>query len=82
MFARTTIVLPPRLKTLASERAREQQLSFSEFVRRAVLDAVSKPQREGRLGSDPLLADRAVSRRDVPVDLSANHDSYLYGSEG
>jgi hypothetical protein len=81
MYTRTTIVLPPRLKTLASERAREHQLSFSEFVRRAVLDAVSKPPRAGRRGSDSLLADRAVSRSDVPVDLSANHDTYLYGSK-
>jgi len=71
----------PRLKTLARERAREQQLSFSESVRRAVLDAVSRPQRAGRMGSDPLLADHAVSRGDVPVDLSANPDSCLYVRE-
>jgi hypothetical protein len=72
----------PRLKTFTGERAREGQLSFPKLVRRAVLDAVSKEQRAGRLASDPLLADRVVSLGDVPVDLSANHDSYLYGSEG
>src|SRR5579864_578166 len=44
-----TIVLPPRLKELASMRAHAAGISFGEFVRRAVKQAVAEPvTRRGR----------------------------------
>jgi hypothetical protein len=75
---RTTIVLPPRLKQLATARARERKISFSEFVRRAVEDAVRQPRAGGQLDKDPFWSDVAVYDGPVPADLSENHDKYLY----
>jgi len=74
---RTTIVLPSRLKQLATARARARKISFSEFVRQAVEKAVVEPQRHTRK-KDPLFGDIPVYDGPVPSDLSENHDKYLY----
>ncbi len=81
MVHRTTIVLPPRIKELATSRAAERGISFSEFVRRAVEKAVAESTHAGHQGADPLLADRAVFRGPAPGDISARHDDYLYNSQ-
>jgi hypothetical protein len=75
---RTTIVLPPRLKQLATARARERKISFSEFVRQAVEDAVNQPRTGARNKKDSFWSDVAVYDGPVPADLSENHDKYLY----
>jgi hypothetical protein len=41
MLHRTTVVLPARLKEKAVARAREQNISFGEFVRQAVEQQLS-----------------------------------------
>jgi hypothetical protein len=79
-MTRTTIVLPPRLKDMATREARLEGVSFGEFVRRAVEKAVREKTPKKAAG-DPLLSDRAVFRGDVPADLSRRHDHYLYGEK-
>ena len=84
MPQRTTVVFPPRLKQRAMARARKRKISFSEFVRRAVEDAVIKPQLKNagqlsnKLAADPYWSDVAVYEGPVPPDISSNHDKYLY----
>jgi hypothetical protein len=67
---RTTVVLPRRLKQLATARARKQKISFSEFVRQAIERAT--------IERDSFWSDIAVYDGPVPPDLSVNHDKYLY----
>jgi hypothetical protein len=81
MVHRTTIVLPSRLKEKATARAREQNISFGEFVRRAVekqlaVRASSKAKNRGR---DPYLDNLVVFDDDGPADLSVRIDEFLYG---
>lgn len=78
MPERTTIVLPPRLKQLATARARERKISFSEFVRQAVEKAVLDKPRKRTRSKDPLFADIPIYDGPVPSDVSENHDKYLY----
>lgn len=73
---RTTIMLPPELKTRAVRRARRKGISFGEYVREALTAELS---REGGKGVDSFLSDTAVYRGEAPSDLSARHDDYLYG---
>lgn len=80
IMQRTTIILPARLKELASLRARSAGMSFGEFVRRAVERAV-RDDGARRSRRDPFFADRAVFNGDVPRNLSRRHDDYLYGEE-
>jgi hypothetical protein len=75
---RTTIVLPPRLKQRATACARQRKISFAEFVRQAVKQAITDPPKRGRR-RDPFWTDVAVYDGPVPADFSINHDKYLYG---
>jgi hypothetical protein len=73
---RTTLMISPELKRKAMEAAQRKTLSFGEFTRRALQEAV---QRDGDgQDRDPLLADRAVFKGKTPRDLAVRHDSYLY----
>jgi hypothetical protein len=81
MVNRTTIVLSSRTKEKAMARAREQKISFGEFVRRAVekqlaADANGKPRNKA---TDAYLDSLVVFEDDGPADLSVRIDEYLYG---
>ena len=81
MVHRTTVVLPSRLKEKATARAREQRISFGEFVRRAVEKQLTIPanrKSKGKAG-DPYLDKLVVFEDDGPPDLSARIDDVLYG---
>jgi len=79
---RTTIVLPPGLKQRAAARARSQKISFAEFVRQAVYQAVREPERRARRRAlDPIFQDVPVYDGPGPSDVSANVDKYLYDEE-
>jgi hypothetical protein len=72
-------MLPPRLRSAASDRARAQRISFGELVRR-VLEreiAAHSPKKNNKV-RDSFLDDRAVFRGHAPEDLAANHDASLY----
>lgn len=82
MPERTTVVLPAPLKQRAVARAREQGISFGEFVRRAVEQMLTAPPRgkTRRKIGDPFW-DNLKFHAGGPADAAARHDEYLYGGK-
>ena len=81
MPERTTVVLPPRLKERAFERARKQGISFGEFVRQAVEKQLSAtPKGNSKKTGDPFW-DNLVAYDAGNPDTAAHHDDYLYGGK-
>ena len=80
---RTTIVMPEPLKRRAVAKAREQGISFGEFVRRAVEKeiAVPAPKKRGKKTGDPFWDNMKFYDVDGPADYSVRHDDYIYGGE-
>jgi len=74
---RTTIVLPPELKTRAIKRAKNRGISLGKLIREALETTLKQPARSS--GEDPFFSDKTVFRGRAPRDLSKNHDKYLYG---
>jgi hypothetical protein len=67
---------PVALKATVIDRARQEGVSFGEYVRRALQKATAA----GRgYSPDPLLDDKAVYRGRVPKNLAQHHDDHLYG---
>ena len=78
---RTTVMLPQDLKLQAERHAREMGISFGELIRES-LEAMLSGSDERRPMVDPLFSDDAVYVGKAPIDLSVNHDRYLYGEKG
>ena len=79
---RTTIVMPETLKRRAVERAREQGISFGEFVRRAV-EKAAPPRITGGVGvktGDPYLDNLRIFDDEGPTDWSTRVDEIVYGA--
>ena len=73
--------MPPRLKELAVARAREQNISFGEFVRRAVAQQLaSSPKGAAKKTKDPFW-DNMKTFAGGPADLSTRLDEFLYGGK-
>jgi hypothetical protein len=82
MPERTTVVLPAPLKQRAVARAREQGISFGEFVRRSVEKMLTAPPRgTGRKKAADPFWDNLKVYDGGPADLAARHDDYLYGGK-
>jgi len=82
MPERTTVVLPGPLKQRAVTRAREQGISFGEFIRRAVENMLTAPPRgRGRKKTGDPFWDNLKVYDGGPADLAARHDDYLYGGK-
>lgn len=82
MATRTTVVLPHLLKQRAVARAREQGISFGEFVRRAVESMLSAPPRgTGKKKTGDRFWDNLEIYDGGPSDAAARHDRYLYTSK-
>lgn len=78
MLNRTTVLLPPALKSRAVRAAAEKEVSFGELVRIALeLYLVKKPTLRGV--QDSFLDDHLFYEGKVPADIAKNHDEYLYG---
>jgi hypothetical protein len=79
---RTTVVLPAPLKDRAVARAREQGISFGEFVRRAVETMLTAPPRgtSQKKTGDPFW-DNLRAYESGPADAASQHDDYLYGDK-
>ena len=75
---RTTVILPVRLKELATERARSEGISFGEFVRRSIERQLAAPAKKT---GDPFWDNLAVYEAAGPTDIAARHDDYLYGEK-
>ena len=74
---RTTIMLPPKLKLKAQQRANALGMSLGKFIRAAIEKSLELPP--ATLEADPIFDDVEVYSGDVPKDLAENHDKYLYG---
>jgi hypothetical protein len=72
-------MIPEDLKTRAAKRANSEGLSLGGFIRESLERALT-PDAAGAL-DDPFLTDNAVYKGDTEVDMSQNHDIYLYGEE-
>jgi hypothetical protein len=82
MTGRTTVVLPDPLKQRAIARAREQNISFGEFVRRAVEKMLSAPPRgDGKRKTGDPFGDNLEIHDGGPSDAAAHHDDYLYNDK-
>jgi ribosomal protein L13 len=79
MPERTTVVLPGPLKERAVARAREQGISFGEFVRRAVENMLTPPRGTGRKKTGDPFWDNLKAYDGGPEDSAARHDDHLYG---
>ena len=78
---RTTIMLPPDLKTRASNQAKKMKISLGQYIREALqksLDMENSPESN----DDPFFLDNAVFDGTTPEDLASDHDEYLSGSSG
>jgi predicted DNA-binding protein len=76
---RTTIMIPVELKKRATERAKQMGMSLGGLIRESLENAIAS-QNENSAGysEDPFFADETVYSGESPIDLSVNHDSYLY----
>lgn len=75
---RTTIMLPTELKQKAMRCSRRLGVSFGEFVRLSIQDALACKYPET---TDSLFEDHAVFEGSSPTDAAENHDELLYGEK-
>jgi len=71
---RTSLFLTDELKHRAERAARARGTTLSEYVRKAVEQALESEEQQ----KDPLFADTAVAQDSGPPDMSEHHDRYLY----
>ena len=77
---RTTIMLPPELKTRVSNQAKKMRISLGQYIREALkksLDMENRPEAD----DDSLFMDNTVFDGATPEDLASAHDRYLYGDK-
>ena len=77
---RTTIMLPPELKTRASNQAKKMRISLGQYIREALqksLDMENRPE----ANDDSFFLDKAVFNGPTPENLASDHDEYLYGDK-
>lgn len=74
---RTTIMLPEELKIRAAQYCAQQGISLGRLLREA-LERELETANSTPEGQDSLFADQEVYSGEVPVDISLNHDAYLY----
>ena len=73
---RTTVMLPSSLKNKAQAFASKKGISVGELIRKSLEDTLL--QAKSALPNDPFFEDTHFFTGDIPTDLSANHDEYLY----
>lgn len=74
---RTTIMLSEDLKIRAAKHCKQKGISLGSLLREALERELEKAVKDGQ-GQDPLFADQAVYQGEVPMDISTNHDAYIY----
>lgn len=78
---RTTIMLPPELKSQAVNQAKKMRISLGQYIRLALKNSLKResgPEYE----DDPFMQDSAIFQGRIPENGSASHDEYLYGGKG
>jgi hypothetical protein len=73
---RTTIMLPPELKSKAIRYSEHKGISLGQLIREALEHEINQ-QGNAEQSLDPLYADKVVFKGEAPHDLSMNHDAYL-----
>jgi len=76
---RTTIMLPEDLKIAAEKHAHQTGRSLGQLIREA-LEKDLNPSKSV-WGRDSFLTDTRIFEGEVPDDLAAHHDDYLYGNK-
>jgi hypothetical protein len=77
---KTTILLPEELQKRASSLAKKRGTTLSGLIRAQLQEAVSGDENANQnRNEDALFSNWNPSDADLPADLSANHDRYLYG---
>jgi hypothetical protein len=77
---RTTIMLPPELKTRAANQAKKMRISLGQYIREALQKSLEMENRS-EPNDDSFFLDDAVFDSTAPEDLAAHHDEYLYGDK-
>ena len=77
---RTTIMLPPELKTRAANQAKKMKISLGQYIREALKKSLDMESRF-EVDNDSLFNDNAVYEGTTPYDLASDHDEYLYGDD-
>ncbi len=77
---RTTIMLPPELKTRATNQAKKMRISLGQYIREALKKSLEMENNQAS-NEDSLFLDNAVFDGATPEDLASNHDEYLYGDK-
>lgn len=75
---RTTIMLPYILKNKALGFASKRGLSLGELIRMSLEQTLL--QAKSQQSADPFFDDTNFYSGDIPTDLSAAHDEYLYAA--
>jgi predicted DNA-binding protein len=75
---RTTIMLPPELKTRAANQAKKMRISLGQYIREALKRSLEIEKRPESV-DDSLFVDNVVFKGESPEDLASEHDEYLYG---
>ncbi len=75
---RTTIMLPPELKTRAANQARKMRISLGQYIREALKKSLDMDNSRG-LDEDSLFVDNAVFDGAAPKNLASDYDEHLYG---
>jgi predicted transcriptional regulator len=78
MMDRTTIMLPPELKTKAANQAKKMRISLGQYIREAVRKSL-EGENKREANDDSLFLDNAVFDGIAPENLASGHDEYLYG---
>ncbi len=73
---RTTIMLPSSLKSRAQQFASKKGISVGELIRESLEQTLLQAKSQKK--SDPFFSDLHFFDGDIPTDISANHDEYLY----
>ncbi len=74
---RTIIMLPTELKIKAQKVAQDRGISLGVLVRESLARMLDRDQDDDR-ASDSLFDDAVFKGEDVPTDLAARHNDYLY----
>lgn len=77
---RTTIMLPPELKTRAANHAKKKGISLGQYIRLALQRSLEVKHGHGD-DNDSLFLDTAIFEATTPHDLASDHDAYLYSDE-
>jgi len=75
---RTTVMLPSSLKNRAQSFASKRGMSVGELIRESLEQTLQ--QAKDKVCTDPFFSDTHFFTGDIPSDLSAKHDEYLYDS--